>query len=900
MANKPKVFLIDGNSLLYRAFFAMPHFSTLENQPTNAVYGFTMMLLNILDKMKPDIIMVAFDAHAKTFRHIEFDDYKAHRKATPDDLISQSPLAREMICAFNIPLFEIEGFEADDVVGTLALKAEKEGYAVTIVTGDLDELQMVSDNIQVMTTIKGVTDTVVYDTDAVVARFGLRPDQLPDYKGLKGDTSDNIPGVAGFGDKTAQKLISEYGSVENLVANIESIKEKRIKALLADSIDIAIQSKRLATIITDVPLDVDFSSCLYRKPNDAALKDIFTRLEFKSLLKRFAEEAPQAQMNLFDAPETVRTSVDYKIVDNLSNLNIEFMKVKQNKLLAFRIIGSTARGTDSQILGIAFGSPGAISYTHLADKSDLSISSFKELLEDAGIAKFGYNLKYEIEILSRNSICLAGEIFDTMLAAYLINQSRDTSLEGIARDFARIELSGGNIKKCDTSADIAETASSQIDALLKLKPVLQAKIKDDSLLPMFVDIETPLISILADMELAGVNVDMEWLNKLSVLLGEKIAVLENEIFKLAGTDFNIGSPKQLQTILFEKLGLPSSKKTKTGYSTDADTLNALAPAHEIVAKILEYRELTKLKSTYADSLPKLINPDTGRIHTSLNQTVAATGRLSSSDPNLQNIPIKTEIGREIRKAFIASEGNLLVSADYSQIELRILAHVSKDPELVNAFQTNQDIHTRTASTVFGVPEDSVSPEMRRQAKTVNFAVIYGMSDYGLSRELGIPVGIAKIYIENYFKKYPGVKWYSGDTLDQARSKGYVESLLGRRRYIPEINSANRQFREFAERAAVNMPIQATAADIVKIAMIRVAEKLKTSGFKAKLILQVHDELVFDVPEAEVSRIIPVIKEVMENAYHLEAPLKVDIKAGKDWCTALPVSIDEDMDSFEIS
>ena len=514
------------------------------------------------------------------------------------------------------------------------------------------------------------------------------------------------------------------------------------------------------------------------------------------------------------------------------------------------------------------------------------------------LSKIGYDLKYDFEVLYRNGNTPKGDSFDTMLAAYLINPSRDTSLESIARDFAKLGIPGKSNKKGDTSIDIPESSTAQVDALLKLKPILESKLNDDSLMPIFQNIEMPLITVLAEMELVGVNVDMKWLNQLSELLGEKITVLENEIFKLAGTDFNIGSPKQLQMILFEKLGLPSSKKTKTGYSTDADTLNALAPAHEIVAKILEYRELTKLKSTYADSLPKLINPDTGRIHTSLNQTVTATGRLSSSDPNLQNIPIKTKIGREIRKAFIASEGNLLVSADYSQIELRILAHVSKDPELVSAFQTNQDIHTRTASTVFGVPEASVSPDMRRQAKTVNFAVIYGMSDYGLSRELGIPVGIAKIYIENYFKKYPGVKWYSLETLDLARSKGYVESLLGRRRYIPEINSANRQFREFAERAAVNMPIQATAADIVKIAMVQIATKLKESGLKARLILQVHDELVFDVPENEVAKLLPMIKDVMENAYHMDAPLKVDIKTGKDWCTALPVSIDEDIDDLE--
>ncbi len=558
---------------------------------------------------------------------------------------------------------------------------------------------------------------------------------------------------------------------------------------------------------------------------------------------------------------------------------------------------------DAEPIGVAISTGEGESYYIDFARSGLSPLDLRPVLEAVTISKYGHNLKYEEEILGKLGISLAAPKFDVMLASYLLNAGRGSHrLEDVALDHLGLELPTpdartGKIVTPGGEWTVQQLFTAQADVIQRVAPLLAKRLKEDDQERLLCDIEMPLMPILADMELTGVAVDGEWLNALSERLDARIKDLESDIFCLAGMEFNIGSSKQLQTVLFDKLGLQASKKTKTGYSTDADTLAFLAPMHEIVAKILEYRELTKLKSTYADSLPKLVNARTGRIHTSLNQAVTTTGRLSSSEPNLQNIPIKTEAGREIRKAFTASPGNVLVSADYSQIELRILAHVSRDPKLLEAYRENVDIHTRTATGVFGVPEDGVTPDMRRQAKTVNFAVIYGISEYGLSRQLSIPPGIAKQYIENYFEQYPGVKQYGNDTLKKARLTGYVESLLGRRRYLPELTSPNRNFREFAERAAVNMPIQGTAADIMKLAMIVVHRRLCEEGFKGKMVLQVHDELVFDVPESEVDRLVSMVRDAMEHAFEMDVPLEVEVKVGKDWCTALPVSaIEEDIGS----
>ena len=893
---KGKVILVDGNSLLYRAFFALPPFSTQENQPTNAVYGLTRMLLRLLNEEKPDIILVAFDAPEKTFRHEEFKEYKAHRKPMPDELAPQCPIAKEVVQALNIPVLEVAGVEADDVVGTVAKKAAAESYDVVIVTGDLDALQLVDKKIRVMANVKGVTETVVYDEKAVERRYGLKPSQLPDYKALKGDPSDNIPGVPGIGDKTASKLINEYGSLENLLDHISEVESAKLQKALTEFAEQAKLSKRLATIFTDVSVDIDLSKCRYSKPDYTRLRELFKRLEFRSLLKELPDE--DIQKGLFDdqEPDDWDESLGHRVLRTKAELEHLTDEVLQNKGMVVRIHGSEARGVEAEPLGIAVCvGPEKAYYIPFDDSSEITLSDLRSLLESDFISKYGHNLKYEYELLMKAGITLNGPAFDVQLAAYLLNPTRGNhELADIAFDYAGIELPLHNSRsdRCfNNGQQVEEIFVSQALAIGKLVQILGSKLAEENLGHIMAEIEMPLVPILAEMELTGVAIDTSWLAHLSSLLEERIKAVEKEIYCLAGTEFNIGSPKQLQVILFDKLGLTATKKTKTGYSTDADTLVALAPAHEIVAKILEYRELTKLKSTYVDSLPKLINARTGRVHTSLNQAVTATGRLSSSEPNLQNIPVKTDIGRQIRKAFIAAPGNLLVAADYSQIELRILAHVSRDPQLLRAFQIDEDIHTKTATRLFGVSAEDVTPEMRRQAKTVNFAVIYGMSEYGLSRELNIPTSVAKQYIENYFREYPRVRAYAVETLSRARLNGYVESLLGRRRYIPELNSPNRQYREFAERAAVNMPIQGTAADIVKLAMIRVHRRLKHGNFNARLIMQVHDELVFEVPETEVNLVVPIIREEMENAFKLDVPLKVDVKVGKDWCSAEPVSLE---------
>jgi DNA polymerase-1 len=893
MTSKGKAVVIDGNSLLYRAFFAMPHFSTLENQPTNAVYGLCLMLLRLIQEEKPDCLFVAFDAPVKTFRHEEYTEYKAQRKPTPDDLKSQTQLARDAVEAFGIPRLEVEGFEADDVVGTFARMAEADGYDVIIVTGDLDALQLVDDKVHVMTTVKGVSETVVYDEEAVMERFALRPDQLPDYKGLKGDTSDNIPGVPGVGDKTAKKLVSEFGSLENLLDGIEKVPSAKTRQLLSEHSEQAILSKRLGTIVTDVPLDLKVSDCRFKTPDYNALREFFKRLEFRSLLKKLPGESPQGTLFATETPKTASPFPNGVILTEKAEIRRLLEECRSSGMVAIRIHTDSNRGMKAALLGIAFcADEERPVYVGFEQNSGICIADLREILESANISKAGHDLKFELEVLRRADIRLAGELFDSMLAGYLLNPTRGNhDLSEVAFDYGDLSLPEASDRLSKIDQVCAEAC-----AIRRLIVVLKEKLQAEKLTALMDEIEMPLVPILAEMEMTGIAVDADWLRSLSAKLGTRIASAEQEIYALAGCEFNIGSPKQLQVILFEKLGLPSTKKTKTGYSTDAETLAGLVSAHPVIGKVLEYRELAKLKSTYADSLPGLIDPETGRVHTTLNQAVTATGRLSSSDPNLQNIPIRSEIGREIRRAFVASSGSVLLSADYSQIELRILAHESADPALMNAFMNDEDLHTKTAVSVFGVAASLVTPEMRRQAKTVNFAVIYGMSDYGLSRDLNIPVGVAKSYIESYFKEYPGVKEYAAAVLSEARVRGYVQSLCGRRRYMPELNSPNRNLREFAERAAVNMPIQGSAADIVKIAMIRVNRGIADAKLKARMLLQVHDELVFDVPESELDALIPIVRTSMEEAYSLRVPLKVEMKVGKDWCTALPVSAEDDADA----
>ncbi|MGI6295162.1 MAG: DNA polymerase I [Armatimonadota bacterium] len=886
--NKPKLIAVDGNSLLYRAFFAMRYLSTSAGTPTNAVYGLTTMLLKVLEE-NPDYIVVAFDTPKPTFRHDQYDQYKAHRKAAPDALIEQAPIARELIQAFNIPTIEVEGYEGDDIIGALVTQARSHGVASEILTGDLDALQLVNEDVQVLTTVKGVSDIVVYDEQAVEDRFGLKPDQIADLKGLKGDSSDNIPGVPGIGDKTAQSLLSKYGTVEGVLDHVSELPEGKVKKALQENADLARLSKHLATIVTEVPFEFDLESYRFKQPDYDALRDLFVRLEFKTMLKRLPEVEQAAGKTSVEGRPGLG---ECRRINSAQELNALIESLRKAGAFAMQCNTSQEKSIDARLMGISFcADPIGTAYVQIEDAAEQNLTlsmgeTYKadlpdlvDILSNEDLTKYVHDAKRNIAALALRGVELRGIDFDAMLGAYVLDSSRSSyDIGSIAFEQLSIELAGVTSKEAEV--DEVKQFCSEAEVIYRVKPLIEERLQTDAEYGLYHDIELPLAGILADMELTGVTIDRNELEALSLRLNSQIRELEQQIYEIAGEQFNIGSPKQIGVVLFEKMGLTGGKRTKTGYSTSAATLEALAGDHPIVEQILRWRELTKLKSTYADSLPKLINPATGRVHTSLNQAVTATGRLSSSDPNLQNIPIRTELGREIRKAFVAKPGCVLLSADYSQIELRIMAHVTGDAGLVSAFEHDLDIHTRTASTIFGCSEDEVTPEMRRRAKTVNFAVIYGMSDFALSRTLDIPIEEARTYIDTYFARFPGVREYTNSTIEQARDRGYVSTQLGRRRYVPDIHNANRNVRQFAERAAVNMPIQGMAADIIKIAMIRIADAL--APYKAKMVLQVHDELLFEVPTEELDAVAELVRQSMESAHPLKVPLKVDVKAGSNW------------------
>ncbi len=876
----PKLILIDGNSLLYRSYFGVRAFSTTDGIPTNAVFGLAQMLIRILE-MKPEYIAVAFDTPKPTFRHIEFPDYKGHRKAIPEDLIPQTYLARDLIRGFNIPVIECEGFEADDIIGTLSVAATDQGLDTLIVTGDLDSLQLVNEQTSVMTTVKGVTDTVIYDVEAVENRFGIGPEKMADYKGLKGDPSDNIPGVPGIGDKTAVDLIKRFGSIEHMLEHLEELPEGKVRKTLTENKEIAVLSKRLATIILDVPVGLEMDAYRSCDPDYTALRDLFVKLEFRNLLRRLPEPAISEPRITPGTMQSVCTQIS-----EASEADKLLQNIRKSGTMAFSLLTSEGNGRECTMTGINISlSPGEC-YTLGCqdDKPKLAQPGFdfgdeekpkscfigvSPALSDPSISKICHNSKNAYNILSRCGTDLKNIVFDTMTAAYVLDPTRGTfSLEEIASAYMHIHLQPGQ--------------ELEADAVLRLRVALEDRLARDGMLDLYNNIELPLSRLLFDMERLGVLVDYEQLGVLSEKLGREITDVENRVYEAAGSQFNIGSPKQLQVILFDQLGLKSSKKTKTGFSTGAAVLEEMAEEYPIVADILKYRELSKIKSTYADALPLLVDPASGRIHTTLNQTVAATGRLSSSEPNLQNIPIRTELGREIRRAFISEPGCALVSADYSQIELRVMAHFAEDSAMITAFENGEDIHKATACTLFGCDASGVTSEMRRRAKTINFAVIYGMADFTLGKELGITVKEAKSYIEEYFRKFPGVLEYTKQTIESCKETGYVKTLLGRRRYVPDVNNSNYNIRSAAERAAVNSPIQGTAADIMKIAMLRVDRALKESNLKSKLLLQVHDELLVESPFDEVEAISNLLKEEMEHAFDLKAPLKADIKTGPNW------------------
>ncbi len=884
--SKKKLFLIDGNSFCYRAYYAIRNLSNSKGQPTNAIYGFVTMLNKIIKENSPDMVAVAFDLKGPTFRHKKFEEYKAHRKPMPEDLVGQMPIIKEIVDAYNIPIYGIAGYEADDVLATIAKKAEEKDIETFIVTGDKDALQLVDSHIRIYSTHK---EGLIYDAHKVKEAFGIGPDKITDLMALMGDATDNIPGVRGIGEKTATELIGEFGSLDNLLKNIDKVKSESRKKMIKDNEKMALLSRELAVLDTDVPIKIDFKELELKEPNQERLLELFKELEFKSLLKDLTPKG-----TLDSTYELISDEKKFKkLVDELKGLKgfaFDFETTSEDPMLA-------------KLVGVSFswkeGKAYYVPVNKYFDAQDV-LKELEPIFEDDKIKKIGQNIKYEYVVLANYGMRLKGINFDTMVASYLLNPSKlNHNLEDISIEYLNhrittpIEELIGKGKHAITmdKVDVERVCAyccEDSDVTLRLKKILEKEISGKDLDELFYDVEMPLVEVLAVMEINGVAIDKDCLAKLSAEMERRLGALTKKIYDAAGEEFNINSPKQLSKILFEKLKLPVIKKTKTGISTDEDVLIKLAAKHELPQTLLEYRELSKLKSTYIDSLPNLINPKTERVHTSFNQTVTATGRLSSSEPNLQNIPIKTEEGRKIRRAFIPkSDKNVLLSADYSQIELRILAHLSGDKRLIRAFKDGRDIHAFTASLVFGMDEDGVTNEMRNMAKTVNFGIIYGMSPYGLSQSLGIDVDKAKDFIDSYFERYPDVKEYLESLIADAREKGFVTTLLGRRRYIPEINSKDMRMRQFAERTAVNTPIQGSAADIIKVAMIEIEKNIEKNNLNSKMILQVHDELVFEVPKMELDEVYKIIKEGMENVIKLKVPVEAHVEIGKNWLDIEP-------------
>lgn len=871
--------IIDGNSIINRAFYALPEMSNKEGLKTNAIYGFTNMLLKIIDTYNPTHISVAFDRKAPTFRHIEFKEYKAGRKKMPDELREQFEPLKDLLDKFNIHRLEIDGYEADDIIGTVSKIAEDNGFKVYIVTGDKDAIQLASNKTTTLITKKGVGEVEEYDYDSVIEKYEMTPTQFIDLKGLMGDKSDNIPGVPGIGEKTGIKLIKEFSSIEGIFDNIDSIKGST-KKKLEENKELAIMSKKLATIIRDVPVEFNLEELEYGNYNTKDILDVFKYLGFTSLIPRIG--------NLDESEEIVNeANVE---ISKLEDIDEFINKVKENNELIIKTVTREGNILDKRIKYIFLSVDGKKIYYVEED----SIYKLEYIFTSNEIKKLGYNLKDDYISLKPYGIKLENIYFDITIAEYLIDSMSSTSYEcsAIAMKYltkkvkTKEELLGKGVKAKkyqDLSFEELSSHISQIiDTVKSVMPIMEENLKESNMDGLLYHVEMPLVEVLADMEYEGVKVDKEKLNELGSQFKEIIKKLESEIYEISGEEFNINSPKQLGVILFEKLGLPVIKKTKTGYSTNAEVLDKLKDQSPIIDKIIEYRQIVKLNSTYVEGLLSIINPIDGRIHSSFNQTITTTGRISSTEPNLQNIPVKLEMGRNIRKVFISDKGCKLVDADYSQVELRVLAHMSQDETMIDAFKHNEDIHTKTASQVFNVSMDEVTSKQRSDAKAVNFGIVYGKSDFGLSEDLNIPVKQAKEYIENYFNKYNKIKEFMDNIIEDASSNGYVTTILNRRRYIPEIKSSNFMLRNAGKRAAMNAPIQGSAADIIKIAMINVYKKLEENNLKSKLILQVHDELIVEAVDSEIDIVKKIVKDEMENAVCLDVNLDVDLNIGDSW------------------
>ena len=877
-----RVILIDAHSLIYRAFFALPPMSTSNGEVTNAVYGFTSMLAIVLAS-RPEFAVAAFDLAAPTFRSQEYEEYKAGRRAMPEDLRPQIEKVREVLTAFTIPIYGVPGFEADDVIGTFARIAEERGHPVTIVSGDLDCLQLVSESVEALVPRRGITDTFVYGPDQVRQRYGFEPASLIDFKALRGDTSDNIPGVPGVGDKTAAKLVQDFGTIEALLERVEELPEGRLKTSVKANADRVRLGKRMVTIVRDVPVELDLEKARWTRYDYNTVREVFDRMEFRQLLSRFP---PPDQV-------PVQPSLAFEPAPQLAGLNVVDDPVEAASLLNGSdhvgvFMFTEGSGRAARIVGVGVSTGRNTFYVSRPEAMDAVAST----LADRTVS--GHDAK-ETELAMRS---LGGGKrdwdFSTFLAAYLLGAgSRDPRLEDLAKEFLDITLvsteqllgTGRAARKPSTVAveEAAEFGARRAEAILNLRPRLEAEMRNLGVDYLFHEIELPLAGVLADMESEGVAIDVPYLKDMQDELGGQLAALEAEVAEVAGQKFNLNAPQQLAKVLFEDLRLQVGKRTKTGYSTDADTLEALRDKHPIVGLILEYRQLSKLKSTYVDALPQLVDPLSGRVHTSFGQASTATGRLSSSNPNLMNIPIRTELGQRIRRAFRASRpGHVLISADYSQIELRIAAHLSGDPKMLGAFAAGQDIHTATAAAVFKVPIESVDRDQRRLAKVANFGSIYGQGEYGLSQQLGISGDVARDFLIQYWATYAKLREYLDEVRVKAREEGVVVSATGRRRAIPDLRSPNFQLRSAAERMAINFPMQSLAADIIKIAMVRLHREIEADHVEGRMLLQVHDELLFEVPEGEVDRFAETVPRIMTGAYELETGIEVEAKVGPNW------------------
>lgn len=864
--------IIDGNSIVNRAFYALPDLTNKEGLHTNGIFGFTNMLFKLIDTYKPTHISVAFDKKAPTFRHLEYKEYKAGRKKMPDELKQQLEPLKNLLDAFNINRLEIEGYEADDIIGTLSLNAEQEGYKVYIVTGDKDAIQLASKNTTTLITKKGVGEVDEYDFDEVEKRYEMTPTQFIDLKGLMGDKSDNIPGVPGIGEVTGIKLIKEFGSIENIIENIESVKGST-KKKIEENKELAIMSKKLATIIRDVPIDIDLEKLEFGNYDKSELIEVFNELNFNSLIHRLDSDTEDTEV----------------VINKLEEVKNFIKKVKDKGKLILKTIARSGNILEKNIINMYLSVDGEdIFYI-----DENQIDEIKELLIDEDIRIYGYNLKEDYIALRPYNISLSNMYFDISIAEYLIDSSSSNyAYDSIAMNYfgqkikSTEELLGKGVKAKKyedlEKEERDKTIGSIIQLVEKVSPKMEEKLVSMDMDGLFYHVEMPLVEVLGYMEYEGVMVDKEKLIELGEEFKVSIEKLEEEIYNLAGVDFNINSPKQLGVILFEKLGLPVIKKTKTGYSTNAEVLEQLSDKHEIIDKITEYRQIVKLKSTYVDGLINIINPISHRIHSSFNQTITTTGRISSTEPNLQNIPVRLELGRNIRKVFIADKGYKLVDADYSQIELRVLAHMSQDEHMIDAFNHNVDIHTKTASQVFGIDINDVTSEQRSAAKAVNFGIVYGISDFGLSKNLHIPVKEAKNYIDSYLSTYEDIKLYMDNTIEEAKKDGYVKTILNRRRYIPEIKASNIILKNLGKRLAMNAPIQGSAADVIKIAMVNVYKKLEEKNLKSKLVLQVHDELIIECIQEELEVVSKIVKDEMEHAVSMDVSLDVDLNTGDSW------------------